>query len=60
MLAWDGAASGSEVHEYRTRVLAHLEDRDAHVVDERLELASLHKAAQGYHGIIQAALDAKK
>ena len=33
---------------------------DAHVVDERLELASLHKAAQGYHGIIHAVLEAKQ
>ena len=29
---------------------------DAHVVDERLELAALHQAAQGYLGIIQAVL----
>ena len=31
---------------------------DAHVVDERLELASLGRAAQGYHGIIMATLAA--
>jgi len=29
---------------------------DAHVVDERLELAALHQAAQGYLGIIQTVL----
>ena len=29
---------------------------DAHVVDERLELAALHKAAAGYLGIIEATL----
>jgi putative selenium metabolism hydrolase len=33
---------------------------DAHVVDERLELASLHKAAEGYQAIIHAVLEAKK
>lgn len=32
---------------------------DAHVVDERLELASLHKAAEGYKGIIQTTLATK-
>ncbi len=29
---------------------------DAHVVDERLEIAALHRAAQGYLGIINATL----
>jgi putative selenium metabolism hydrolase len=33
---------------------------DAHVVDERLELASLLKAAQGYHGIIHAVLETNR
>jgi len=32
---------------------------DAHVVDERLELAALHKAAAGYRGIIEATLSSK-
>ena len=32
---------------------------DAHVVDERLELAALHKAAAGYLGIILATLEPK-
>jgi acetylornithine deacetylase/succinyl-diaminopimelate desuccinylase-like protein len=30
---------------------------DAHVVDERLELRALHKAAEGYLGIINATLE---
>ncbi len=30
---------------------------DAHVVDERLELAALRQAAEGYRGIIQAVLE---
>jgi putative selenium metabolism hydrolase len=33
---------------------------DAHVVDERLELAALHKAAEGYRGIIHSALEVKR
>ncbi len=32
---------------------------DAHVVDERLELRALHKAAAGYLGIIEATLTSK-